>query len=227
MCSNLVVSPDDWHHLLGANSWLGDGLSGRCRLLPCLQCHRVGGQRGKRSSLHAAAGTNDAAEHPGNQEPPWDPQWPREHIRIHADCSWRSHYRLGHQGGTSRNVRLTTTAALKAFFCPFSSSSRFVADDEPLFCSKDARLPVQLQRAMAAEAEAAREARAKAMRHFSPPSTLSLSHWLFTVSGYCCRGRTKSLKSAQRGLRGHFRIILRSPTPLLAGWQKHTLVLDN
>ena len=28
-------------------------------------------------------------------------------------------------------------------------------------CSKDVRLPVQLQRAMAAEAEAAREARAK------------------------------------------------------------------
>lgn len=31
----------------------------------------------------------------------------------------------------------------------------------PLVCSKDVRLPVQLQRAMAAEAEAAREARAK------------------------------------------------------------------
>ena len=30
-----------------------------------------------------------------------------------------------------------------------------------VYCSKDARLPVQLQRAMAAEAEAAREARAK------------------------------------------------------------------
>ena len=30
-----------------------------------------------------------------------------------------------------------------------------------IFCSKDVRLPVQLQRAMAAEAEAAREARAK------------------------------------------------------------------
>lgn len=30
-----------------------------------------------------------------------------------------------------------------------------------LCCSKDVRLPVQLQRAMAAEAEAAREARAK------------------------------------------------------------------
>ena len=32
-----------------------------------------------------------------------------------------------------------------------------------IFFSKDARLPVQLQRAMAAEAEAAREARAKVM----------------------------------------------------------------
>ena len=31
--------------------------------------------------------------------------------------------------------------------------------------SKDARLPVQLQRAMAAEAEAAREARAKVIRN--------------------------------------------------------------
>ena len=30
-----------------------------------------------------------------------------------------------------------------------------------VFCSKDVRLPVQLQRAMAAEAEAAREAKAK------------------------------------------------------------------
>ena len=34
----------------------------------------------------------------------------------------------------------------------------FVADD---ICSKDVRLPVQMQRAMAAEAEAAREAKAK------------------------------------------------------------------
>lgn len=39
------------------------------------------------------------------------------------------------------------------FFSQFSTSS--------FACSKDVRLPVQLQRAMAAEAEAAREARAK------------------------------------------------------------------
>jgi len=35
----------------------------------------------------------------------------------------------------------------------------FVADD--VVCSKDVRLPVQMQRAMAAEAEATRDAKAK------------------------------------------------------------------
>ena len=37
------------------------------------------------------------------------------------------------------------------------------------FCSKDVRLPVQLQRAMAAEAEAARDARAKVSCSHSCP----------------------------------------------------------
>lgn len=39
-------------------------------------------------------------------------------------------------------------------------------------CSKDVRLPVQLQRAMAAEAEAAREASAKVLLILSPKVTL-------------------------------------------------------
>ena len=43
--------------------------------------------------------------------------------------------------------------------------------DTIFFCSKDARLPVQLQRAMAAEAEAAREARAKACCYVATPDT--------------------------------------------------------
>ena len=43
--------------------------------------------------------------------------------------------------------------------------------DTIFFCSKDARLPVQLQRAMAAEAEAAREARAKACCCVATPDT--------------------------------------------------------
>ena len=41
--------------------------------------------------------------------------------------------------------------------------------------SKDVRLPVQLQRAMAAEAEAAREARAKVSHVTSPMMTSYLS----------------------------------------------------
>ena len=54
--------------------------------------------------------------------------------------------------------------------CPGESKSRGLRCNNKLIinklifspvCSKDARLPVQLQRAMAAEAEAAREARAK------------------------------------------------------------------
>ena len=54
---------------------------------------------------------------------------------------------MGHQGGEGRNVRgLLDFCQLVTNF--FSTS-------------KDARLPEQLQRAMAAEAEAAREARAK------------------------------------------------------------------
>ena len=47
------------------------------------------------------------------------------------------------------------------------------------FCSKDVRLPVQLQRAMAAEAEAAREAKAKVI-------------WcLFPVSGQVRSGQVR------------------------------------
>lgn len=47
---------------------------------------------------------------------------------------------------------------MDAFFTNLSNDEGFLDMD---YCSKDVRLPVQLQRAMAAEAEAAREARAK------------------------------------------------------------------
>ena len=47
-----------------------------------------------------------------------------------------------------------------AWKCKFSSASLLISNNVG-FYSKDVRLPVQLQRAMAAEAEAAREARAK------------------------------------------------------------------
>ena len=53
---------------------------------------------------------------------------------------------MGREGGEGGDVRRCVARA------PLSSQ---------YFLSKDVRLPVQLQRAMAAEAEAAREARAK------------------------------------------------------------------
>ena len=55
--------------------------------------------------------------------------------------------------------------------------------------SKDVRLPVQLQRAMAAEAEAAREARAKVWEANYLCVKIKTSN-----VGYCCRGGTKGLK---------------------------------
>ena len=56
-----------------------------------------------------------------------------------------------------------------------------------LNCSKDARLPVQLQRAMAAEAEAAREARAKVRlssrtTQQQNEKTISFENWKFRLS---------------------------------------------
>ena len=50
-------------------------------------------------------------------------------------------------------------------------------------CRKDARLPVQLQRAMAAEAEAAREARAK-VRIFKILIDLKSSQSLLTIISF-------------------------------------------
>ena len=70
---------------------------------------------------------------------------------LSLGCSWRGNRALGHQGGTGRNVSI----ALMLFIEEYSVYIYISA------CSKDVRLPVQLQRAMAAEAEAAREARAK------------------------------------------------------------------
>ena len=52
---------------------------------------------------------------------------------------------MGCEGGACGDVRIY----LRCHHVPYST------------CSKDVRLPVQLQRAMAAEAEAAREAKAK------------------------------------------------------------------
>lgn len=64
---------------------------------------------------------------------------------------------MGRQGGTSRNVSSNTNIIITLVNCDqldLTNANKFKR-------SKDVRLPVQLQRAMAAEAEATREARAK------------------------------------------------------------------
>ena len=70
-----------------------------------------------------------------------------------SDKSGWSNNSLGHQSGKGRNVSVNWLEYLQVLiqWC-LSKITNY---------RKDARLPVQLQRAMAAEAEAAREARAK------------------------------------------------------------------
>ena len=55
------------------------------------------------------------------------------------------------------------------------------------------------------------------LRHQTLTHTLLYALFLPFLSGYCCRGRTKSLESSQRGLGGHFRVVVGPPAPLLAG----------
>lgn len=67
---------------------------------------------------------------------------------------------MGNKGGTSGDVSAPAKNAVQLVQL-IHSDSLVHALCFNLFSSKDVRLPVQLQRAMAAEAEAAREARAK------------------------------------------------------------------
>ena len=88
-------------------------------------------------------------------------------------------------------------------------------------CRKDVRLPIQLQRAMAAEAEAAREARAKVifpcqcsfcnfynflckllrckLRFFFSVNSLSNFHNFYASSGDCSWGRAEGKSSLEGG----------------------------
>ena len=69
-----------------------------------------------------------------------------------------------------------------------------------LFFSKDARLPEMLQRAMAAEAEASREARAKVLK--TDATFYFLSHGSI-FKGDCCGRGDESLEGPEGGLADH------------------------
>ena len=70
--------------VLGPDQRLGDSFGGRRRLLPGVQRHGVGGQRGECSPFDAAAGTNHSEEYSGHQKFTRDPQRPRKHFHFHA-----------------------------------------------------------------------------------------------------------------------------------------------
>lgn len=71
---------------------------------------------------------------------------------------------------------------------------------------KDVMLPQQMQRAMAAEAEASREARAKVNWGLQPLENQrekSKNNRLICVSDHICRGRDEGLQGAEGSLSGH------------------------
>ena len=86
--------------------------------------------------------------------------------------------------------------------------------DNTLTFRKDVRLPIHLQRAMATEAEAAREARAK-VKHFNEmkfnETILRRRKVRNFISGYRSRRRTEGLQRSQGGGRGHPAVPPRSP----------------
>ena len=91
------------------------------------------------------------------------------------------------------------------------------------FFRKDVRLPVQLQRAMAAEAEAAREARAKVnSRHHI---ILTCHHVIMSschhdiMPGDSCGGRAEGQPGAAGGLQHHRREFLRLAAQISTGPQ--------
>ena len=66
---------------VGVNTGLGDSLGGCSRLLSREQRYSIGGQRGERPPLHQAAGPDHPEEHPGDQDPAWDPGREGEYIQ--------------------------------------------------------------------------------------------------------------------------------------------------
>ena len=71
-------------YLLGVNSRLCDSISGRCGVLPSIQCHHLCGQCRERPSLYSSPCSDNFEEHSWNQDFAWDPGWKREHIKQYA-----------------------------------------------------------------------------------------------------------------------------------------------
>lgn len=91
---------------------------------------------------------------------------------------------------------------------------------------KDVKLPQQLQRAMAAEAEASREARAKVenateLEAGAPARERLLTSGCASVSDHCCRGGDEGVPGSEGSLSGHRRVAVSPAAALSAEPQLH------
>lgn len=92
--------------LKGVDQRQRDRVGRRRGVLPSLQRHHIGSQRGQRSSVHEATGPNHVTERTGHQTAARNPQRPGRHSEDHASVVGRSHRVVGHQSRTGRNVSL-------------------------------------------------------------------------------------------------------------------------
>lgn len=71
-------------HSSGPDKRQCDSVGGRCCVLQGLEPNGLCGQRGERTPLHQAPGSDDPKEHPGHQEHVWDIVRQRRHQSGHA-----------------------------------------------------------------------------------------------------------------------------------------------
>ena len=144
--------------------------------------------------------------------------------RVRRSTSWKFCQKMSRDPLYCRQLTFDVPTELlfvKVFIniCIHHSASFYTFN----FFRKDVRLPVQLQRAMAAEAEAAREARAKVnSRHHI---ILTCHHVIMTswhhviMPGDSCGGRAEGQPGAAGGLQHHRREFLRLAAQISTGPQ--------
>ena len=152
--------------------------------------------------------------------------------RVRRSTSWKFCQKMSRDPLYYRQLTcdvLTELPSVKVFIniCIHHSAAFYTFN----FFRKDVRLPVQLQRAMAAEAEAAREARAKVnSRHhiiltschhviMSSCHHVIMSSCHHAMPGDSCGGRAEGQPGAAGGLQHHRREFLRAAAQISAGPQ--------
>lgn len=139
-------------HPPDSNQGLGDGGRGRSRVLSHPLSHLLRCERLKRPHVHASPGPNDFKECARDQKPG------RTVIRPGGDITQYAGENDGRGCQKSFDDRFTDFTCAQEALDEATDAWGIKVERVEI---KDVKLPQQLQRAMAAEAEATREARAK------------------------------------------------------------------